>query len=234
MDEFTNYLDVRTGRDSYEILTRLGYQVQVLPSTESGRAYISKGFLEQAKACADQNVELYKDHINAETPLLGIEPSALYTFKDEYLKLAKDKTAAKKLAENCFIIEEFLAEEIEKGNITPDAFGDQSKNLKIHAHCYQKSLGNPADTFKILNLPRNYKVTLLSTGCCGMAGSFGYEAEHFEISQKIGEERLFPAIRKMNSETQVAANGTSCRHQISDGTGRVAKHPVSFLNEALR
>ena len=234
LDEFTNYLDVRTGRDSYEILTRLGYQVQVLPSTESGRAYISKGFLEQAKACADQNVELYKDHINAETPLLGIEPSALYTFKDEYLKLAKDKTAAKKLAENCYIIEEFLAEEIDKGHITPDAFGDQSKNLKIHAHCYQKSLGNPADTFKILNLPRNYKVTLLSTGCCGMAGSFGYEAEHFEISQKIGEERLFPAIRKMNSETQVAANGTSCRHQISDGTGRVAKHPVSFLNEALR
>ena len=234
LDEFTNYLDVRTGRDSYDILTRLGYQVQVLPSTESGRTYISKGFLEQAKACADQNVELYKDHISAETPLLGIEPSALYTFKDEYLKLAKGKTAAKKLAENCFLIEEFLAEEIDKGHITPDAFGDKSKNLKIHAHCYQKSLGNPADTFKILNLPRNYKVTLLSTGCCGMAGSFGYEAEHFEISQKIGEERLFPAIRKMDSETQVAANGTSCRHQISDGTGRVAKHPVSLLNEALR
>ena len=166
--------------------------------------------------------------------MLGIEPSALYTFKDEYLKLAKGKTAAKKLAENCFLIEEFLAQEIDNGHITPDAFGDQSKNLKIHAHCYQKSLGNPADTFKILNLPRNYKVTLLSTGCCGMAGSFGYEAEHFEISQKIGEERLFPAIRKMDSETQVAANGTSCRHQIFDGTGRVAKHPVSLLNEALR
>ena len=234
LDEFTNYLDVKTGSDAFQILTRLGYYVHVLPSTESGRAYISKGFLEQAKVCANRNVDLYKDHINTETPLLGIEPSALYTFKDEYLKLATDQSAAKKLSENCFLIEEFLAKEIDKGQISSEVFTDQTKNLKIHAHCYQKSLGNPADTFKILNLPKNYKVTLLATGCCGMAGSFGYEAEHFEISQKIGEERLFPAIRKMDSDTLLAANGTSCRHQISDGTGRVALHPISILNEALR
>ena len=234
LDEFTNYLDVKTGSDAFQILTRLGYYVHVLPSTESGRAYISKGFLEQAKVCANRNVDLYKDHINTETPLLGIEPSALYTFKDEYLKLATDQSAAKKLSENSFLIEEFLAKEIDKGQISTDVFTDQTKSLKIHAHCYQKSLGNPADTFKILNLPKNYKVTLLATGCCGMAGSFGYEAEHFEISQKIGEERLFPAIRKMDSNTLLAANGTSCRHQISDGTGRVALHPISILNEALR
>jgi FAD/FMN-containing dehydrogenase/Fe-S oxidoreductase len=234
LDEFTNYLDVKAGSDAFQILTRLGYYVHVLPSTESGRAYISKGFLEQAKVCANRNVDLYKDHINTETPLLGIEPSALYTFKDEYLKLATDQSAAKKLSENCFLIEEFLAKEIDKGQISSDVFTDQTKSLKIHAHCYQKSLGNPADTFKILNLPKNYKVTLLATGCCGMAGSFGYEAEHFEISQKIGEERLFPAIRKMDSDTLLAANGTSCRHQISDGTGRVALHPISILNEALR
>ena len=234
LDEFTNYLDVKAGSDAFQILTRLGYYVHVLPSTESGRAYISKGFLEQAKVCANRNVDLYKDHINTETPLLGIEPSALYTFKDEYLKLATDQSAAKKLSENCFLIEEFLAKEIDKGQISSDVFTDQTKSLKIHAHCYQKSLGNAADTFKILNLPKNYKVTLLATGCCGMAGSFGYEAEHFEISQKIGEERLFPAIRKMDSDTLLAANGTSCRHQISDGTGRVALHPISILNEALR
>ena len=234
LDEFTNYLDVKTGSDAFQILTRLGYYVHVLPSTESGRAYISKGFLEQAKVCANRNVDLYKYHINTETPLLGVEPSALYTFKDEYLKLATDQSAAKKLSENCFLIEEFLAKEIDKGQISSDVFTDQTKSLKIHAHCYQKSLGNPADTFKILNLPKNYKVTLLATGCCGMAGSFGYEAEHFEISQKIGEERLFPAIRKIDSDTLLAANGTSCRHQISDGTGRVALHPISILNEALR
>ena len=234
LDEFTNYLDVQTGRDAFEILKRLGYYVHFLPSTESGRAYISKGFLEQAKACANQNVALYKDHINSEIPLLGIEPSALYTFKDEYLKLATDKSSAKKLAENCFLMEEFLAQEIDKGHISTDAFTDQAKTLKIHAHCYQKSLGNPADTFKILNLPKNYKVSLLSTGCCGMAGSFGYETEHFEISQKIGEERLFPAVRKMEPTTLLAANGTSCRHQISDGTNRSALHPISILYQAMR
>ncbi len=233
IDEFTNYLDVKTGRDAFDLLSRLGYKVHVLPSTESGRTYLSKGFLEQAKVCANRNVELYKDCINVEIPLLGVEPSALYTFKDEYLKLAQDKVNASKLADNCFLIEEFIAEEIDKEHISSDDFTDQTKTLKIHAHCYQKSLGNPSDTFKILNLPKNYKVTILSTGCCGMAGSFGYEEEHFEISQKIGEERLFLAIRKMDSETLLAANGTSCRHQISDGTGRKALHPVSLLCEGL-
>lgn len=234
LDEFTNYLDVNTGLDAFELLSRLGYRVHVLASTESGRAYISKGFLEQAKACADKNVELYKDLISSEVPLIGIEPSALYTFKDEYLRLATDSDNARKLSKNCFLIEEFIAKEIDKGFITSEAFNNEAVTLKIHAHCYQKSLGNTADTFKMLNLPKNHTVTLMSTGCCGMAGSFGYESEHFEISQKIGEERLFPALRKMNSETQVAANGTSCRHQIYDATGKVAMHPVSLLFAALR
>jgi FAD/FMN-containing dehydrogenase/Fe-S oxidoreductase len=233
LDEFTNYLDVKIGQDAFELLSRLGYRVEVLPSTESGRSYLSKGFLEQAKSCANRNINLYKDIVGPETPLLGIEPSALYTFKDEYQKLASDKKSAKQLAQSCLLVEEFIAQEIDKGHISSKDFTEQSKTLKIHAHCYQKSLGTPADTFKILNLPTNYKVTLMSTGCCGMAGSFGYEAEHYEVSQKIGEERLFPTIRKMNDKTLVVANGTSCRHQIFDGTGKKALHPLSILLKAL-
>ena len=233
LDEFTNYLDVKLGEEAFELLSRLGYRVLILPSTESGRAYVSKGFLKQAKACANRNVALYKDLISSEVPLLGVEPSALYTFKDEYLKLADDKTNAQELAKNCFLIEEFIAREIDHGYITSKDFTEDPKTIKIHAHCYQKSLGNPADTFKMLNLPKNYKVTLLATGCCGMAGSFGYEAEHYQISQKIGEERLFPAIRKMEAEAGIAANGTSCRHQILDGANREGKHPVSLLYQAL-
>ncbi|CAI8215998.1 MAG: Anaerobic glycerol-3-phosphate dehydrogenase subunit C [Flavobacteriaceae bacterium] len=233
LDEFTNYFDVSVGRDAYELLVRLGYQVEVLPASDSGRAYISKGFLKEAKACADQNITRYKDIVSDKTPLLGIEPSALFTFKDEYPKLASDKKNARKLAKNCFLIEEFIAREISRDHISPNAFTDQSKNLKIHAHCYQKALGNPADTFAMLNLPKNYSVSLLSTGCCGMAGSFGYEKEHYEISQKIGEERLFPSVRKMDSQTVLAANGTSCRHQIFDGTQKTALHPVSILKNAL-
>ncbi|MGA0274353.1 MAG: FAD-binding oxidoreductase, partial [Flavobacteriaceae bacterium] len=109
----------------------------------------------------------------------------------------------------------------------------EEKEIKIHAHCYQKALGQPSDTFKILNLPKNYKVSLLNTGCCGMAGSFGYEKEHYEVSMKIGEERLFPAIRKAQAPTLFAANGTSCRHQILDGTGTESHHPLIILNQAL-
>ena len=122
---------------------------------------------------------------------------------------------------------------MELGNITQNSFNEEQHVLKIHAHCYQKALGNPADTFKILNLPKNHKVTLLNTGCCGMAGSFGYEAAHYEVSQKIGEERLFPAVRKLDASACVVANGTSCRHQILDGTGKEAFHPITILNDAV-
>ena len=233
LDEFTNYLDTKIGEDAIDLLTRLGYKVFLLPPTESGRTYISKGFLKQAKACAEKNVALYAPIISKETPLIGIEPSAIFTFKDEYLKLCKNKEKAASLAENCMLIDQFLASEIASGAITEDAFHMESKNIKIHAHCYQKALGNPADTFKILNLPKNYTVRLLNTGCCGMAGSFGYEEEHYELSLKVGEERLFPAIRKTDFSVIIAANGTSCRHQITDGTDRNSSHPVSILRNAL-
>ncbi len=232
-DEFTNYLDVQVGRDAFELLTKLGYQVRFLPATESGRAYITKGFLEQAKRCVDHNVKIYSELIDADTPLLGIEPSALYTFKDENLRLASDKAAATRLANHSHLIEAFLATEIDLGNIKSNAFTEKSATIKIHAHCYQKSLGNPADTFKLLNLPTNHNVSLLATGCCGMAGSFGYEKEHYEISNLIGEERLFPSVRKMEAHVHLAANGTSCRHQIIDATGRKALHPISLMRTAL-
>lgn len=233
LDEFTNYNDTNVGKDALTLLENLGYQVYFLPSTESGRTYISKGFLEQAKACTDRNIALYHDLISADIPLLGIEPSALYTFTDEYPKLATNKDRAKRLAQHCFTIESFLAKEVMAGRVTSDQFHLNEKEVKIHAHCYQKALGNPADTFQLLNLPKNYKVRLLNTGCCGMAGSFGYEKEHYEISMEVGEERLFPAIRKSKPEVLIAANGTSCRHQIFDGTQRKSLHPVTILCQAL-
>lgn len=233
LDEFTNYLDTKIGQDTVDLLTHLGYEVLILPPSESGRTYLSKGFLNEAKACAELNVNKYAPLINEATPLIGIEPSAIYTFSDEYPKLFSDKVKAKKLAKNCFLIETFLANEVACGNITAAAFHTHKKTIKIHAHCYQKALGNTADTFHILNLPKNYTVRLLNTGCCGMAGSFGYEKEHYDLSIKIGEDRLFPAIRKSNTSEIIAANGTSCRHQIADGTDRESYHPVSILKEAL-
>ena len=232
-DEFTNFLDAKIGIDALELLSKLNYRVKIIENHESGRGHISKGFLEEAKVLANKNIDLFKDLISNETPLIGIEPSAILSFRDEYLRLAEDPSAVEKFSKNCFIIEEFLKNEISAGNIKASSFTSEEKNIKIHVHCHQKALSNSAITFDILNLPINYKVTIISSGCCGMAGSFGYEKEHYEISMNIGEQSLFPAVRKSPSETIIAANGTSCRHQIFDGTKREAKHPVSILREAL-
>ncbi|MDX1315621.1 MAG: FAD-binding oxidoreductase, partial [Eudoraea sp.] len=136
------------------------------------------------------------------------------------------------LANNAFLIEEFLAKEISAGRIKSSSFTKEKRKLKIHNHCHQKALSNQKVTFDILNLPENYEVSIISSGCCGMAGSFGYEKEHYEVSMKTGELKLFPAIRN-SADAIIAANGTSCRHQIMDGTGIEAKHPVSILKEAL-
>lgn len=232
-DEFTNYLDAEIGVDALELLHKLNYHVIILENPESGRSHISKGFLEEAKKLSNKNVNLFKKLISAETPLIGIEPSAILTFRDEYLRLADDTAAAENLSKNCFIIEEFLKKEISAGNIQPEAFTSEEKIIKIHAHCHQKALSNSAVTFDILNFPVNYKPTIISSGCCGMAGSFGYEKEHYEISMKIGEQSLFPAVRKAAESVEIVANGTSCRHQIYDGTKRKAMHPVSVLRQAL-
>jgi FAD/FMN-containing dehydrogenase/Fe-S oxidoreductase len=232
-DEFTNYLDTPIGIDALELLKSLNYFVEILDSVESGRAFLSKGLLEQAKTLANKNVSIFKDKVSEETPLIGIEPSAILTFKDEYLKLADDKNAAKAIAKNTFLIEEFIQQEIQLGNITSEQFTLESKTIKFHGHCHQKAMRNQLSSFAVLNLPKNYKVTIIPSGCCGMAGSFGYEKEHYEVSMQIGEQTLFPAVRKSQEETIISANGTSCRHQIKDGTKREAKHPITILREAL-
>ena len=232
-DEFTNYLDTQIGVDAIALLTALNYEVKLIDHAESGRSFLSKGLLEQAKDVANKNVSIFKDLISSETPLIGIEPSAILTFKDEYLRLADDKTSAEAISKNTFLIEEFIQQEIGLGNIKPEQFTLDAKTIKFHGHCHQKAMSNQLSSFAVLNLPKNYKVTIIPSGCCGMAGSFGYEKEHYEISMQIGEQTLFPAVRKAPNDTIIAANGTSCRHQIKDGTNREAKHPISILREAL-
>ena len=234
VDEFSNYLDAGIALDCFLLLAGLGYKITIIDSLDSGRALLSKGFLDEAKEEADKNIMFLKDKVSKDAPLVGIEPSAILSFRDEYLRLATDKTSAEAISKNTLLIEEFLAAEIEKGNITAAQFTSEEKNIKIHAHCHQKSLSNQKVTFDILNLPTNYKPTIIPSGCCGMAGSFGYEKEHYEVSMKIGELKLFPALRKSTEDTIISANGTSCRHQILDGTGRRALHPVTILKNALK
>ena len=176
---------------------------------------------------------VFKDVVSEEIPLIGIEPSAILSFRDEYLRLAEHRQDASVLAKKTFLIEEFLSAEIEKGKITSAQFSSEKKTIKIHAHCHQKAMSNVKHTFDLLNLPENFKVTIIPSGCCGMAGSFGYEKEHYEISMQIGEQTLFPAVRKAEKNTIIVANGTSCRHQIKDGTQKNAHHPVSILKDFL-
>lgn len=233
VDEFSNYLDASIAFDTYELLSRLQYKVALVDHKESGRTFISKGFLEQAKKVASANVDIFKNLITEDTPLIGIEPSAILSFRDEYRRLVSDKDAAVKIAKNTFLIEEFLANEMALGNITSAQFTTEKKQLKIHSHCHQKALSNQKVTFDVLNLPKNYTPTIIASGCCGMAGSFGYEKEHYKVSMQVGEQTLFPAVRKADSSVIIAANGTSCRHQIKDGTQKNAFHPVSILLQAL-
>ncbi|TXD52135.1 MULTISPECIES: FAD-binding and (Fe-S)-binding domain-containing protein [unclassified Polaribacter] len=232
-DEFTNFYDVEIGKDAFYLLEKLGYNLQIINHEESGRSFISKGFLKEAKAVCNLNVEIFKDVITKESPLIGVEPSAILTFKDEYIRLADDKKSAEKIAENVFTFEEFLAKELENNNINIDHFTLEKKEIKIHGHCHQKALSGTHSSFQVLNIPKNYSVTLISSGCCGMAGSFGYEKEHYKVSMQVGEDTLFPKVRNYSAETEIAAAGTSCRHQIFDGTKRIAKHPITILKEAL-
>ena len=232
-DEFTNFYDTEIGKDTIIVLKRLGYNPTFIKHPESGRSFISKGFLKEAKVIANKNVSIFKDLITNKTPLIGIEPSAILTFRDEYIRLADDVNSAKIIAKNTFTIEEFLQNEFEKGNIRTNQFTTEKKSIKIHGHCHQKALSTTHATFSILNIPENYSPTIMNTGCCGMAGSFGYEKEHYKISMQVGEDTLFPKIRNTSKKTEIIASGTSCRHQILDGTNRYAKHPITVLREAL-
>ena len=234
-DEFLNYNDVHIGKKAVQLLNRLGYKVIVPELVESGRTYLSKGLLTEAQKLAEENVKRLKSFADSKNQLIGIEPSAILSFRDEYPDLCRGelKEIAQKLAKKTFLIEEFLAQEVDAGNIKSSQFTTSTERLRMHGHCFQKALSSLVPLKKILSLPTNYTVLNIPSGCCGMAGSFGYEKEHYETSMKIGELVLFPTIRQEAEATIISASGTSCRHQISDGTGREAKHPVEILFDAL-
>ncbi|MCD6598815.1 MAG: FAD-binding protein [Bacteroidales bacterium] len=236
VDEFTNYNDTVVGEKAIKLLSRLGYRVELPKHSLSGRTFLSKGLLRSARKIAIKNVEMLSNLVSENSPLIGIEPSAILGFRDEYPELVgKDlRPKAEKLAMNALMIDEFLDREIKAGRIKKEQFSNDSKKIKLHGHCQQKSIASTDPTKAVLSFPENYTVEEIPSGCCGMAGSFGYEKEHYELSMKVGELVLFPEVRKAGSEIIIAAPGTSCRHQIKDGTNRDAKHPVEILYEALK
>ena len=233
-DEFSNFNDVEIGIKAIKLLNKSGYQVDIPDIFESGRTYISKGLLRKAKKIVNKNIIFLKDIITEETPLIGIEPSAILTFRDENPDLVNPELieAATNLARNTLLFDEFIVRVHEFQSLSP-LFSSEKRTIKLHGHCQQKAVASMDPTLKMLSIPKNSNVELIKSGCCGMAGSFGYEKEHYELSMKVGELGLFPAIRKSSLDDIISAPGTSCRHQIKDGTGRIAKHPIEVLFEAM-
>ncbi len=235
-DEFTNYNDTNAGISCIMLLHYLGYQVDIPQHLESGRTYLSKGLLKKAESIATKNVRLLNQVINKNTPLIGIEPSALLCFRDEYPDMLKDeyKDQALSLSEHSFLLDEFFCNELELGHIDNSLFNTKSMSIYLHGHCHQKALSSTNHTLRMLSCIPGAKISEINCGCCGMAGAFGFEKEHYEISMRIGELSLFPAVRKAGKDTVIAASGTSCRQQILEGTGRKAWHPAEIMYHAFR
>lgn len=235
-DEFTNVQDADLGRKTILLLNELGYRVVLPPHHESGRAHISLGLLEEAREMAEENVQQLQHLISPHSPLLGLEPSAILSFRDEYPKLVRPslRKKAQRIAPYARTVEDFLWQEWQKGHLNPHRFTRETARILVHAHCHQKAIDGHEAPVQILGIPENYHPEFIPAGCCGMAGSFGYEREHYDLSLAIGEETLLPRVRSADNHTLIAAPGTSCRHQILDGTGRKAQHPVEILYDALR
>ena len=236
VDEFTNHNDLDAGKAAAKLLTGLGYRITFAGNAASARTYISKGFLRQAKKLITKNILVLGPLVSDDCPLVGIEPSAILGFRDEFPDLAGDKLRpeASRLAQHTFTLEEFIAGEFSAGRIKREMFTREPAEVLVHVHCQEKAITTSAPVLAALGIPVNYKVREIPSGCCGMAGAFGYEKEHFELAQKVGELVLFPDVRSASAGTIICAPGTSCRHHVKDGTGRVALHPAEVLLAALR
>lgn len=230
-DTFTEYNDPQVGRAAVNLLESAGFDV-VLPRRRlcCGRPLISKGFLREAKGRAAANLQALAEYSDRGWPVVAVEPSCASTYRDDYLDLAEDADAARSVAGNLFLLDEFLVGRTEGGS-TLD-FTDLKRRILLHGHCHQKALGNTKDTLELLAAPPGYQVEEIPSGCCGMAGSFGYEREHYDVSLEVGRERLFEVVSG-DPRAEIAAAGTSCRHQIADATGRKARHWAEVLTEAL-
>ena len=230
-DTFMTYNQPEIGRAAVRVLEALGYEPILVRRKCCGRPMISKGMLRKAKAYAEHNVHILAPYAEAGIPIVGCEPSCLLTIRDDYPDLVDDPRV-EQVAANSLLIEEFVARLLDSDGVDL-SFKEAPKRVLVHGHCHQKALVGTAPTLRMLRLMPGCEVEEVDSGCCGMAGSFGFEVEHYNLSMTIGELRLLPAVREAGPDTVIAAAGISCRQQIAHGTGRTAKHPVEILAEAL-
>lgn len=235
-DEFTDLEDAQVGIDFVILLRTLGYKVEIPKHVDSGRILLSKGMLDKARCLAERNVELLADIVSDLSPLVGLEPSTLLSFRDEYPDIVREeyRERAKRIRKNALLYDEFIVSEIEAGRIKPTDFRKWNVEVYLHGHCHQKSLASVEKSKEMLEFVPGMTVHKIDSGCCGMAGAFGYQKENYEVSMAVGEETLFPTVRAASPESLIAAPGVSCRRQILDGTGRTAYHPVTIMRMALK
>ncbi|MDH5751657.1 MAG: FAD-binding protein [Deltaproteobacteria bacterium] len=238
LDTFVEYNTPSLGRDTLEILEKAGCRVIIPERKCCGRPMISKGLLDEARENARFNIAVLKPYAERGLPIVGVEPSCILAIRDDYRDLVPGPDADL-VASQALTIDEFLARLCDEGRLSfpgskaPDG-GPEKREILLHGHCHQKALVGTGPTLKVLRSIPGAKVSEINSGCCGMAGSFGYESEHYEISMAIGEQRLFPAVRGAGPEATVVADGMSCRQQISHGTGHKSRHLVEVVAEALR
>jgi Fe-S oxidoreductase len=231
-DTFMNYNYPNVGIAAVELLERAGYNVVPANPMCCGRPMVSKGMLDKARANARHNVDLLYSYAQQGIPIVGCEPSCLLTLRDEYPDLLRDDKS-KVVAENSYMIDELIAMLQDKGDLALEFNDVSGQKVLFHGHCHQKSLVGTRQSMSALRLA-GYQVEEVNSGCCGMAGSFGYEKEHYDISMDIGRQVLFPAVESKDADWQVAVMGISCRQQIEHGTGRIAKHLVEVLRDAVK
>jgi Fe-S oxidoreductase len=229
-DTFNNFNTPNVAIAATRLLERLDYRVRLINKRCCGRPMISKGLLAEAKSNAVWNVDQLIEYVDRGVPVVGLEPSCLLTLRDEYPEFLRT-TAAKRVGQNSFLLEEFLSREHDAGRLSFD-LKHNGRKLLLHGHCHQKALVGTAPTVAVLKRA-GYEVNEVDSGCCGMAGSFGFEKEHYELSLKIGNRRLSPAVKAAGADVEIVAPGISCRQQIEHLADRRAKHPAEVLWERL-
>jgi Fe-S oxidoreductase len=233
-DTFMNFNHPESGKAAVRLLEALGYEVVLVDRKCCGRPMVSKGLLDKAAANARHNVDVLYPHVSAGAKVVGCEASCIGALKDEYPDLLKGDPKAVAVSKAAVMIEEVLAQAAGDGGPQVRWSPAVKKDVALQVHCHERALVGTQAALKALSLPPGYRVKLIDAGCCGMAGSFGFEKEHYDISMKVGEDRLFPALRAAPPETEIAVTGVSCRQQVEDATGRPARFLSEILAEAVQ
>jgi Fe-S oxidoreductase len=238
VDTFNRYFEPENARAALAVLEAAGYEVHLPQAADGGRplccgrTFLAAGLVEEARSEARRVVEALRPYVERGVPVVGLEPSCLLGLRDEFLSMLPGGASAE-LAMNAFLLEEFLAREHEAGRLALKLAPLPEKKAMLHGHCHQKAFDAMTAVQKTLRLVPGLEVETIESSCCGMAGAFGYEAAHYEVSMKMGELALLPRVRKAGADELIVADGTSCRHQIRDGAGRQAIHVARVLERAL-